>query len=216
MAVNWLRYSLQRLDYLWQLSHKINAAAPSFSAALEKLGQEIDRSGPGLELTEAICLAGVNMCPALNARATKDKDAVEHLLMRRLPWPSPRNCAVGDVVVLDWPKKMPRDIQFVLVRRIAAMPGDQMLSDSAELEPFVIPLGHCWVLADNPAEVVTHSVDSRFFGLLPLENIRGRVIYNGYDKRDHGAVRNSPQATQSDDILLKFELDLDRLFSDAS
>lgn len=100
------------------------------------------------------------------------------------------------------------------MRRIAALPGTQMIADSNNLEPFVIPYGHCWVLADNKDMEPPDVLDSRFFGPLPFQNIIGRVLYNGYNQFDHGRVKNSYQAMVDDDPVLNFEFNLNNFFSD--
>lgn len=210
--MSWLRYTWQKIDYAWQIGYKLGAQGESVGKVWKRLSHEIDSILMVKGLTEVIDLTGTAMTPTLNPKAEKDRDAVDHLLLRRIPLPTTRTCHVGDIVAFHSPYRF-GDHQTVLVRRIAAMPGDQMLSDSVSFEPFVIPYGHCWVLADNPKSEPSSVVDSRFFGPLPLDHIRGRVIYNGYDKHDHGIVINSPQATPLDDVLLKYELSLDRLFN---
>jgi len=52
-----------------------------------------------------------------------------------------------------------------------------MLSVDAEGVVERIPPGHCWVLADNEALSPPDVIDSRAFGYLDMDLIRGRVIY---------------------------------------
>ncbi len=87
----------------------------------------------------------------------------------------------------------------VMVRRIAAVEGTEMVSEgmSSEEEEFEIPEGHCWVLADNPNMRPPDVIDSRTFGFIPLSNIVGRVIYSGTSTSDHAPVTNSPLAQVS-------------------
>jgi hypothetical protein len=94
------------------------------------------------ELTTVICLTGAAMLPNLNGRATATPDAVESLLLRWLPRPSSKNVFVGDVVAFNSPLAT-ADIQNVLIRRVAAMEGEEMVSDDPEDEPFFIPPGVC-------------------------------------------------------------------------
>ena len=212
MAFTRVHYFLQRIDYARQLAQRIESEsrrALSWSDVAPIFIPDARQGGP---LTEVIDFIGTSMRPTLNPRGEKDRDAVEHLLLRRLPFPSQNNCHVGDVVAFDSPYRF-RDCQSILIRRIAAMPGDQMLSDVVNFEPFLIPDGFCWVLADNVKSEASEVVDSRFFGPLPLESIRGRIIYSAYDARDHGAVVNSPEVQRADEVLLKYELSIERLYS---
>lgn len=52
----------------------------------------------------------------------------------------------------------------------------------------------------------------RYFGPIPLQDVQGRIIYNGYSKQDHGPVVNSPRASATDGAVLENELDLDWMF----
>lgn len=72
--------------------------------------------------------------------------------------------------------------------------------------------GTCWVLADNEALQPPQVIDSRAFGPLPADCIRGRVLYYGRPT-DHGPVQNSPEAAVEDAALLATELDVDKLIS---
>lgn len=79
-----------------------------------------------------------------------------------------RNLKVGDVVILVSPK----DPTKVLIKRIAAMPGDAILIiETGETQ--VIREGHCWVEGDNQQS----SYDSNNFGQVPLGLIEGKVCF---------------------------------------
>lgn len=52
---------------------------------------------------------------------------------------------VGDVVML----KDPQNEKQELVRRVAAIEGEEMVSSKDEDEPFQLDPGMCWVLCDN-------------------------------------------------------------------
>lgn len=58
----------------------------------------------------------------------------------------------------------------IVGKRVAALEGDVV---QFEGKPFTVPKDHFWALGDNPAE----STDSRHYGAIPLQNIRGRVLF---------------------------------------
>lgn len=105
---------------------------------------------------------------------------------------------VDDVVVV----RDPNDKRRKYVRRVAALAGDEMMSDRAGDAPFQIPGDHCWVVRDNEH---ADAPDSRAFGPLSLEFILGRVMYAIRSATDHGRVVNSPYAMASDAIVLAYE-----------
>lgn len=70
----------------------------------------------------------------------------------------------GDVVVCRLPDELPGPTGF-LVKRVTATAGDRV--DGSD----VVPDGHIFVQGDG-----VRSYDSRAFGPLPLEAVRGRVI----------------------------------------
>lgn len=93
---------------------------------------------------------------------------------------------IGDVVVLRSPTNP--DVDFV--KRIAALPGDEValrdgvlyrngtptevgscIPDLGQMAPLQVPEGHYFVLGDNRPI----SCDSREFGLVPAELLRGKV-----------------------------------------
>lgn len=105
------------------------------------------------------------------------------------------------------------DQAHVLVRRVAAGEGHEMISDDPDETSFRLPPGTCWVLADNDTLEPQQVIDSRSFGPLPYEHIVGRVLYHARSTHDHGVVENSEEAMAADAPVLAAELDVDGLLS---
>lgn len=179
-------------------SEAVTAAVSKFKEAYNK------------QMTTTIVLAGAAMAPILNAKALTDNTDVEKLVVRHIARPSVRNVAVGDVVAFNNPLSI-GESSHVMVRRVAALEGQEMVSDAPEDEAFTIPPGHCWVLADNDKVKPTDVIDSRSLGNIPMSNIIGRIIYHFSSKTDHGPVLNSPQATLADSPIVEEEVKLELL-----
>ncbi|KAG2441467.1 hypothetical protein HXX76_003089 [Chlamydomonas incerta] len=175
-------------------------------------------------LTERLMITGPAMAPTINRHGIKDPAARELLVVRLLRHPSPRNVLVGDVVAFHSPLATLDDTHHVMVRRVAAVEGQEMVSSSDAEPPFVIPAGHCWVLADNAhlrpedGEVI----DSRSYGHIPYSNVIGRVVYAAASRHDHRPVPNNPEhgsegallGAGEDEAVVAAELDVDALFED--
>ncbi|XP_077217333.1 peptidase S24/S26A/S26B/S26C family protein [Tasmannia lanceolata] len=74
----------------------------------------------------------------------------------------------GDVIIF----RSPNNHKETFVKRLIALPGDWIqIPDSYEI--LKIPEGRCWVEGDNSA----NSLDSRYFGPIPLGLIQGRVTH---------------------------------------
>jgi hypothetical protein len=86
-----------------------------------------------------------------------------------------RSVFVGDVVML----KDPENSEKELVRRVAALEGDEMLSSKEDEASFKLKPGTCWVLCDNeslsPKVLVRYQIysNSAFY----LDVINGLVIH---------------------------------------
>jgi len=186
-----------------------SSATSSFVDALVK-GMEAFRR----ELTAVGVLTGAAMAPTLNSGALARPESFEKFLMRLIPRPvAHRTVFEGDVVAFTSPLTGPGSSEHVMVRRVAALEGDEMVSDDLEIdEAFLIPKDHCWVLADNEALKPAEVLDSRAFGPLPLHNVLGRVMYSGRSETDHGPIENSDSGMAADSAVLEAELDLDKLF----
>jgi len=122
---------------------------------------------------------GDSMCPGL-----RDKD----YLIVTASYDSPVR---GDVVVFSQDRAGDTDD---LVKRVVAVPGDvvevragvaivngfsepehyEVVLDSGDvsIRPYTVPTGHVFVLGDNRPL----SVDSRFFGAVPMADVIGRVV----------------------------------------
>ncbi|CAL5020129.1 unnamed protein product [Urochloa decumbens] len=112
---------------------------------------------------------------------TIHKDGATVLVRKLLDYPSPIGVFVGDVVVI----KNPEDPSQLLIRRLAAVEGCEMVSTDEKDEPFILARNHCWVLADNQSLTPKMARDSRLFGPVPLGYIYGRVIYTLRTTADH-------------------------------
>ena len=127
----------------------------------------------------------------------------DHTLFQKVP---ERN----DIIVFKFPKDEKRDF----IKRVIGLPGElievrrqkvyingKLMSDSFtrhneppgdflyprdDLGPFRIPEGHVFVMGDNRE----NSMDSRYWGVLDLNNIRGKalLIYWSWDRKEK-AVR---------------------------
>lgn len=108
----------------------------------------------------------------------------------------------GDVVTVEREGAL-------LVRRVAALPGDEMESSVAGDEAFTVRDGYAWVVRDN--ESCHRAPDSRSFGEVPLDSVKGRVLYGLRSASDHGAVANSERARYNDAPVLAAELNVTAL-----
>ncbi|KAI5854549.1 mitochondrial inner membrane protease subunit 1 [Tricharina praecox] len=82
-----------------------------------------------------------------------------------------REVRVGDVVSF----KHPHDGGDVrVVKRVIGLPGDFVVKDPSDGsgDMLQVPKGHMWVTGDN----MPHSVDSRFYGPIPLAMVSGKII----------------------------------------
>lgn len=103
------------------------------------------------------------MLPTLNASSssaeTSTSSAVDSLLLRLLPRASSRQVFTGDVVAFNSPLSQQQE-HGVLVRRIAASEGDEMVSDHADDQPFNLPAGK------HTAQIETQNLQMLGFGVL--------------------------------------------------
>jgi len=72
--------------------------------------------------------------------------------------------------------------------RFGPPPGTPTVDDWG---PFAIPEGHYWMMGDNRYD----SVDSRFYGFVPRQNIRGRPLFVYYSYNADDSDRPLPALT---------------------
>lgn len=113
-----------------------NSATTGITEALAK-GMEAFRR----ELTGVGLVTGVAMAPTLNASALTQPDAAEKFLMRLIPRPAAnRTVFDGDVVAFTSPLVSPGAAEQVMVRRVTALEGDELISEEEDTEDsYTIP-----------------------------------------------------------------------------
>jgi hypothetical protein len=135
----------QRAWNLRYLAQKLTASAEEAMAQLQRSATSSlpEALMKGMEtfqnqLTGVVVLTGAAMQPTLNSAASAD--ATEQLLMRLIPRPAARKTVWdGDVVAFTSPIAGPSSTPAVMVRRVAALEGDAMVSDDAEDAEFPVP-----------------------------------------------------------------------------
>jgi len=191
----WVRYAAIKLDYSLSLGLKkynvgqINA---------RELSDAIVKNFMQGRLTFTYWTKGEEMSPTISDGGT--------LLVRKLPAPTSTQVFVGDVVLVKDPEN-----SNVIVRRLAATEGYEMVSSNEKEEPFVLDKDQCWVLSDNTSLKPKEARDSRLFGPVPMTDIIGRVIYALRSAVDHGPVENSHSAINHDRDVLAVELDVNQM-----
>mmetsp|Transcript_42042 Transcript_42042/g.164678 ORF Transcript_42042/g.164678 Transcript_42042/m.164678 type:complete len:195 (+) Transcript_42042:154-738(+) len=162
----------------------------NFWALVKTIEEDMERP-----LTFLSVMKGNSMSPTLNPRI-KDGESGDKLIIRRMKMPNTR-VFKGDVVVVRDPTKEERKY----VRRVAAVHGDEMVSDDPNMESYTLN-NEYWVLRDNQ---LSKEPDSRQFGPVHEDNIIGRVLYRVRGAKDHDRVQNSSNAWLSDSIILSNE-----------
>ncbi|KAI9330286.1 mitochondrial inner membrane protease subunit 1 [Obelidium mucronatum] len=111
---------------------------------------------------EATACEGPSMLPTLNA-------AGDWVLVAAVAPARKQSLRVGDVVAA----RSPLHANRAVCKRVLGVPGDVVLRDpSVSLETVRVPPGHVWLQGDN----LSHSIDSRTYGPLPMGLIKGKVV----------------------------------------
>lgn len=200
--VTWARYLLTRIRS--SVAQSIRSYEVGDIHETE-IYQHIYKNMTQGRLTFKRLVKGTEMTPTFAAQG-------ETLLIRSLPRANSRSVFVGDVVMLKDPQNPERE----LVRRVAALEGEEMESSDPDDQPFRLDRGTCWVLCDNEllSPKVPDVTDSRSFGPLSLRDIIGRAIYHSRSPVEHGIVENSRDAMYADSPVLAVELDVEELTGD--
>lgn len=114
-----------------------------------------------------VTVRGSSMCPTY-----RDADRV---LVRLVRGSSSRDPRRGQVIVLRPPVEELRLLSPLLVKRVAAVPGDAVPADFSQVVPLpVVPPRRLLVRGDNEG-----SADSRSFGLVDFELVVGVALRSG-------------------------------------
>eukprot|EP00871_Galdieria_phlegrea_P001352 jgi/Galph1/2217/GphlegSOOS_G890.1 len=144
---------------------------------------------------------GDAMSPTINEGVPPGEKG-EKVVIRRLVSPSDKTVFIDDIVVC----RDPTDEQRNYVRRVIAMSGEEMVSEDPRDISFCIPPGHCWVVRDNDNAI--DAADSRNFGPLSFDLIKGRVLYSFRSPSNFTRIVNSKNAMRRDHIILAVEQSL--------
>jgi len=126
---------------------------------------------------------------------------------------------VGDVVVFRTPPKIYRPEKPYYIKRIVGLPGDRIeirggriyrngqlvdhpeffrrnrytdrLSDGSRFEGLTVPEGQIYVFGDNSG----NSLDSRYWGGVPLENVMGKAFFRYWPPTRIGRIVGTPPLT---------------------
>eukprot|EP00873_Tetraselmis_striata_P014728 jgi/Tetstr1/434992/TSEL_002591.t1 len=206
MARAWTaRYLLQKAEL--SLREVLDSGSGLGGRSLRDLGAAF-LGALNAPLTMELYMGGGAMAPTLGGAAA----AAAAASGQPIKSPSASTVFAGDVIAFNSPLPAPGGKgSGVLVRRVAATEGVDMVSDVEGDEGFALPAGTCWVLADNETLPLEEAPDSRAFGPLPLDAVLGRVVYYARSPSEHGLVQNSEAARWMDEPVLECEVDPEAL-----
>ena len=93
-----------------------------------------------------------------------------------------------------------------IVRRVAAIEGDEIECRNDSEKGFALPPDTVWLSCDNEETTTGVGRDSRTFGPVHMHRIVGRVVYTARSRADHGAFKNSEEAMEEDAPVIEQEL----------
>lgn len=118
------------------------------------------------------------MLPTFNVRGD--------VLLTEYVSPRLKRIKSGDVVVAV----KPTDARVMVVKRVRGMGGEKIwVHPKNEHHPveIIVPDGYVWLEGDNAAQ----STDSREYGPVPMELVRGRVVLRFWPASQAGFVRSN-------------------------
>mgnify|MGYP001365242599 CR=1 FL=1 len=111
----------------------------------------------------------------------------------------------GDIVVFKYPDPDPKAAPRDFIKRVIGLPGDRIriiegtvfVNDTALEEPYIaeppwqdmettVPLDSLFVLGDNR----NNSADSRYWGPMPLANLKGQAVFLYWPFKRIGPIRS--------------------------
>jgi len=116
----------------------------------------------------------------------------------------------GDIVVFKYPEKDPTKPPRDFIKRVVGLPGDQIqITDGVVLvnnvrleEPYIaeppiqdfktnVPMDSLFVMGDNR----NNSADSRYWGPMPLSNLKGQAVFLYLPLKRMGRIHSYPHPT---------------------
>lgn len=132
----------------------------------------------------------------------------ERVLVNKFLYDWIRSPAPGDIIVFRYPREPDRNF----IKRVVGIAGDRVelrsgkvyvngqllpeppsvISTDMDSQEKVVPEDSVWVLGDNR----NNSEDSRYFGEVPLKNIRGMAFYRFWPPQKMSGFENPVKAAR--------------------